>query len=287
MTSARTSATRDAVVLITGASSGIGREIARQLRDEARTLILVARREDRLRELADELTATRPELVVHVQPCDLADADATVAMLDRVEATVGAVDVLVNNAGFGDLSVFELAPWDKLRTMIAVNVEALTLLTHRLVGGMVARGRGAILNISSGFGLTWMPGLGVYVGTKHYVTAFTEALRLDLAGTGVVVTQVCPGPVRTEFEAVTGNPTGLSVPSLVELTPERCARIALRALRRRRALVVPGFWASLLVGLGRLTPRWILRLVYRWMGPALRRKQLALAAPAGTTDPTP
>lgn len=264
-------------VLITGASSGIGRAMALLLAPRARTLVLVARRKDRLEALRDELLRGRPELKVVLAPCDLGDRGQTDAMLDAVAAQAGDVDVLINNAGFGDLGVFDLADWGKTERMIGLNVTSLAYLTHRLVQPMVKRGRGGILNISSGWGLTFAPGLSAYIGTKHFVTSFTEALRLDLAGTGVVVTQSCPGPVPTEFEENMGNFTGMKVPSIVEISAERCAKASLRAFDRGRALVIPGVLIWLVTLLGIVTPRFVLRLVYRPFGRAIRKRQLAAA----------
>jgi uncharacterized protein len=268
----------DGVVLITGASSGIGLVLARMMAPRARALALVARRKDRLDALADELRASKPGLLVHTASCDLADTAQTDAMLALVASAVGPVDVLVNNAGFGDLGVFDRANWDKTRRMIDLNVTALTYLTHRLVGPMVERGRGGILMISSSYGLAFTPGMAAYIGTKHYVTGFTEALRLDLTGTGVVVTQSCPGPVATEFADGVGNFTGMDVPRLVEISAEHCARSSLRAFERGRAMVIPGVIISTLMTMAALTPRWVLRLLYMPVAAALRRKQVAVQA---------
>lgn len=265
------------VVLITGASSGIGRALALLLAPRARTLVLVARRRDRLEELRTELTTKSPRLKVVLGVCDLGDLTKTGAMLEATRAEAGEIDVLINNAGFGDLGVFDRADWDKTRRMIDLNVTSLTYLTHRLVGPMVERGKGGILNVSSGWGMSFAPGFSVYIGTKHFVTSFTEALRLDLAGTGVVVTQVCPGPVATEFEETMGNFTGQKVPGFVEITAEQCARSAVRAFDRRRALVVPGLVMKLLMFLGAWTPRFVLRLFGAPLGKSLRKKQLAAA----------
>jgi hypothetical protein len=259
------------VVLITGASSGIGREIALHIAHRARRIVLAARRKDRLDELKTELLNRNGTLVVSLYACDVTDRLATDAML----AEVGEVDVLVNNAGFGDLTMFDRADWEKTERMINLNVTALTYLTHRVVRGMVERRRGGILNISSGFGLTFTPGFAAYIGTKHFVSGFTEALRLDLAGTGVRVTQVCPGPVRTEFIDTLGNFTGMGAPSIVEISAERCARAAIRGLDWNRALVIPGILMWLLIKLGMSTPRWILRLFYFPAARMLRKKQSA------------
>ena len=268
----------DGVVLITGASSGIGRALALLAGPRARTLVLVARRRDRLEELRAELTAKSPRLKVVLGVCDLGDLAQTDSMLEAVRAEAGDVDVLVNNAGLGDLGVFDRADWGKTRRMIDLNITSLTYLTHRLVGPMVERRKGGILNVSSGWGMSFAPGLSVYIGTKHYVTGFTEALRLDLAGTGVTVTQVCPGPVATEFEENAGNFTGQKIPGIVLISAEQCAKSALRAFDRRKALVVPGLVMKLVMLLGAWTPRWMLRLIGAPIGKALRKKQLALAA---------
>ncbi|TNE89376.1 MAG: SDR family oxidoreductase [Deltaproteobacteria bacterium] len=251
----------DGAVLITGASSGIGRALAFEFAPRARAIGLLARREDRLAELRDELLALRPSLEILVLPCDLLDPEATFAALARFEEVLGPVDVLVNNAGFGDLAPLHQADLAKLERMIALNCTALTRLTHHVLPGMLARRSGGILNISSGFGLNTMPGVAAYAGSKHYVSAFTEALIAELAGTGVCACHVCPGPVKTEFIEIAGNPTGLS-PALIEITPETVARQSVRAFSRGRALIVPGWVMWGVISLGRLTPYAVLRKVY-------------------------
>ena len=256
-------------VLVTGASSGIGRELARQLAPRARALLLAARRADRLQALAAELRARHPALQVGTHACDLGEPRAVEELVEVAEAG-GPVDVLVNDAGLGDLQLFEQASWDKLAQMVQVNVLALTRLSYRLLGSMLARGRGGILNVSSAMGLTFLPGMAVYGATKHYVTALSEALRLELRGTGVVVSQLCPGPVGSEFMQVAGNPTGRPVPGWLQLSPERCARVALRGFARGKALIVPGLSMKILLGLGRLAPRPLLRLLYSRVGRWLR-----------------
>lgn len=262
------------VAVITGASSGIGREIARAIAPHVKAIALVARRRDRLEALAAELEGGRPGLRARAFECDLVDLAAASAMLAEVKAAFGDVDVLVNNAGFGDFGVFDRADWEKTKRMIDLNVTSLVYLTHQVLPNMIERDRGAILNVSSGFGLTFSPGLAGYVGTKHFVSGFTESLRLDLAGTNVVATQVCPGPVATEFSEGIGNFTGREPPGFVTVTPDVVARAAVRGLLARRALVIPGLWMKLLVPLGMYTPRFVLRLLYASLGKLLRRKQL-------------
>ncbi len=255
-------------VLVTGASSGIGRDIARLVAPRAKCIVLVARRKDRLEELARELEAASPKLTTHVYGCDLASRDAVKAFAAELAKDVGEVDVLVNNAGVGDMGVFDKADIEKQVFMIDLNITALVLLTRALLPGMVAQGRGAVLMVSSGFGLAFLPGFAAYVGTKHFVTGFTEALRLEAAGTGVRIGQVCPGPVATEFEQNIGNFTGMKVPCAVELSSLACAKSCVRAIDGDRALVVPGFLIAFLLLLSRYTPRWLVRLV---LWPAGRR----------------
>ena len=272
-------------ILITGASSGIGREMARQLAPRARALAVVARRRERLEELRSELVAAHPRLVVSVQACDLTDLESSERMVAAVQEELGDVDILINNAGFGDIGMFDRADWNKTQQMIRVNVETLTYLTHRLLAGMVARRRGGILNVSSGFGLNFMPGFSAYVGTKHYVTSFTECLRLETRSAGVVVSQVCPGPTETEFNEVMGVPGGLNAPALSRLTPARSARWALWGFERDRALISPGYIMKLLYFLGAWTPRWFLRLIYAPVGNRMRKLQAKLLAAETEGEP--
>jgi short-subunit dehydrogenase len=257
----------NATVLVTGASAGIGAELARLLAPTSKCIVLTARRADRLETLAAELR--RPGLEVRVEACDLADPAALEALIPRLPP----IDVLINNAGMGDVALFERADWAKLDLMMRINMIALTQLTYRLLPGMLERKRGGILNISSGFGLVWVPGFTTYAATKHYVSAFSEGLRLELKGTGVVVTQVCPGPVKTEFEAVAGNPTGKEMPAFIQQSAIDCARASIAGFARGRALVTPGFWAKVLNGSGRITPFWLRRLTMGWIGGALRKQR--------------
>ncbi|MCA9610570.1 MAG: SDR family oxidoreductase [Myxococcales bacterium] len=263
----------DSVVVVTGASSGIGRELARQMAPEAKALALVARRAERLEELAAELREKHPHLEVMVRPTDLHDLEACGAMIDEVQAALGRVGVLVNNAGFGDMGSFDLASWERIESMIRVNVMALAYLSHRVYPDMVAHGHGGILNVSSGFGLEFMPSFAGYVGTKHFVTGLSESLACEGRRLGVTVTQVCPGPVDTEFEAVMGNKAGRPPPSLVRISAKRCARQALAGFRRGRALVVPGFVIRLLMWSAAWTPRWLKRLLYLPAAGWLRKRQ--------------
>lgn len=226
--------------LVTGASAGIGREIARVLAREVGTLVLIARREDRLAELARELGERHPQLRLLVRAVDLLDRAATGAMLDALEAEGVAVDVLVNNAGFGDYGLFEKTGWTKTEEMLELNVVSATYLLHRLVPGMVGRGSGAILNVGSTAGMFPSPALGVYSATKAYVNLLSEVLHAELAPAGVVVTNLAPGPVPTEFQAVAGTQGKNALGKAFQVDAATCAEEAILALKAGEARVIPG-----------------------------------------------
>lgn len=265
-------------ILVTGASAGLGREIARELAARgAKSLLLVARRQDDLVALSEELVAKYPNLAVHACPCDLSDLAAIDKLLHTVSREAGAVDVLINNAGVGNFGLFENADWPNLERIIRLNILGLTYLTHKLVNPMIALGRGGILNISSVVGLMPMPGRVVYSASKHYVTAFTEALRSELRGTGVIVSQVCPGPVPTEFAAVAGSIEDMRrKPSILTVDAATCAAECLDALAQGRALVVPGQAMNVVAHAMQLIPRPVQHLIFA----GVRKRLLAEAAPA-------
>lgn len=176
-------------------------------------------------------------------------------MLARLSRHLVNIDILVNDAGQGERGLYEQASWARLEQVIQVNVVAPALLTHRLLGPMIARKRGGILNVGSGVGQLFLPGSATYVATKHFLDGFTESLRLEVEDTGVVVTQVAPGPVSdTEFEQVAG---GDEAPTpFFAISARQCAREALEAFERGEPLVYPG-----------RGHRWLMRLL-----PALSRK---------------
>lgn len=259
-------------VMITGASSGIGMAIARLVAPRATAIVLVARRAARLEGLKAELLAARPHLVVEVLPCDLSKREEVTKLVDDVRARGLEIDVLVNNAGVGIMSFFERADVDATMAMVDLNVTSVTVLTRAFLPGMIARDRGGVLNISSGFGLAAMPMFAAYIATKHYVTGLTEALVSELSGTNVVATQVCPGPVATEFESNIGNPTGKKAPAFVEISAEQCARAAIAGFDRGRALVVPGTVMKIVMLVNALSPRVLRRLFASVVGRIARKR---------------
>jgi short-subunit dehydrogenase len=254
--------------LITGASAGLGREFARQLASRMRSLIVVARREQKLGELRNELRQQHPNLAVHIRKTDLANLaqlKELIAWLDREKIDV---DLLINNAGLGDLGPFATSDPARNEQMMLVNMVALTSLTRHLLPQMIARRRGSILNVSSSAGFLPIPEFAVYAATKAYVTSFSEALRSEIGGTGVSVCTLCPGPVHTQFQDVAKRPDGQpeTGPKFVYVPVERVVRDALTALESGRPTVIPGLAMKIGMFLVRLTPMPILRWTSRFSG---------------------
>ena len=258
--------------LITGASAGIGREFAGQLAGRAQSLILVARRQERLSELHDELTRNHPILTVHIRKIDLANLSQVEELIAWLERQKIDIDLLINNAGLGDLGPFATSDPARNEEMMLVNMVALTSLTRRLLPQMIAKNRGAILNVSSSAGFLPIPGFAIYAATKAYVTSFSEALRAELRGTGLTVSALCPGPVHTEFQQAAKRPGGRieNGPEFVHVPVERVVRDTLAAIEADRPLVIPGFLMKLGMFLVRMTPMPILRWAARF--PASRSK---------------
>src|SRR5215467_8976390 len=230
----------DCNALVTGASAGIGREFAYQLAGRARSMILIARRDEKLVELADELHQAQPKLLVHVRKTDLADPVELQELLAWLDREQREVNLLINNAGLGDSGPFAKSDSVRNNQMTLVNVTALTALTRHLLPRMISRGHGGILNVSSSAGFLPIPGFAVYAATKAYVTSLSEALRAEVRGTGVSICTLCPGPVHTEFQEIAKRPEGPSEtgPKLIYVAPERVVRDALEALEADRPLVI-------------------------------------------------
>jgi short-subunit dehydrogenase len=248
--------------LITGASAGIGREFARQLAGRAGTLVLVARRLERLEELRDELTKKDPNLNVHVRAVDLSQAGAVDELCAWLNQERIAIDFLINNAGLGDRGSFATAQPERVREMVAVNIVALTTLTRALLPSMLEKRRGAILNVSSIAGFLPIRKFAVYAASKAYVTSFSEGLRAEVRKKGIAVSALCPGPVATEFSSVAQRADGkpeMASPSFIHVPVEEVVRTGLNAIERNKPLVVPGIVIKIAMLLVRLTPMAILR----------------------------
>ena len=226
--------------LVTGASSGIGAELARALARRGHGVTLVARRKDRLEELAAQL-ADAHGVRAETLGCDLADSGARTRMLASLAELELDVEVLVNNAGFGSAGRFVELDQERELEMVRLNVEAVVALCGRFAPEMAGRGRGAILNVASTAAFQPLPRNTTYAATKAFVLSFTDALHAELGEEGVTATSLCPGPVRTEFvEIANMDGAAETAPSFVWSDPGQVAEEAVRGLERGRRVVVPG-----------------------------------------------
>ncbi len=241
--------------LVTGASSGIGREIARQLAAAGTDLVIVARDDQRLRELADSV-----DVDCEVMVADLADRDALASVEARLADLDSPIDLLVNNAGFGFQGAFHELDVNRESAVVDVNITAVLRLAHVAAAAMVSAGRGGILNVSSMAGFTSTPGTATYAATKAFVTSLSESLHAELLPHGVHVCALCPGFTRTEFQSRAEYDTS-SVPAAAWQTAEEVAMAGLRGVEKNRPIVVPGTLNKVGAGLINAVPAWLRRRV--------------------------
>lgn len=253
--------------VITGASAGLGEEFAKQLAGDCGKVILVARRKERLRELADRLSSECRE--VDCRPVDLSKKDERDSLVKELAGE--KVDLLINNAGLGDYGDFLEGEWSKLNVMLQVNIVALTHLCREFGKTMVANGGGEILNVSSVASTLPIPDFAAYAASKAYVSSLSEAIRLEFREKGVKVTALCPGPVHTEFGSVAAREGGekeFGPREMIYVDKEKVVRDALDALKRGKARIFPGALVSMLAhGVGAM-PMALIRLI---MGRRPRR----------------
>ena len=257
--------------LVTGASSGIGAEIARELARRGHGLTLVARREDRLKALADEL-AQAHSVRVEVMAADLTDADSRGELPTLLEARGLNVDVLVNNAGFTTMGPVHRADRAAELALVRTNVEAVVDLCTLFVPGMVTRHRGAVLNTASTAAFQPLPGQAGYGASKAFVLSYGRALGAELRGTAVSVTTLCPGPVETGFAEAAGmtdQEAAESLPKIMWIPAQDVARAAVEGLAAGRSVVIPGTANRAAAGLAHLTPKALLVPLLAKRHPAL------------------
>lgn len=259
--------------LVTGASSGIGVEIADELAKRGHAVTLVARREDLLHEVAGRLRSAHG-VRADVLAADLSDAESRAALVDEVAAKGEIVDVLVNNAGFSTTGAVAVSDPEAEVRLVRVDVEAVVDLCSRLVPGMVERGTGAVLNVASVGAFQPLPGQASYAAAKAFVLSYTDSLHAELKGTGVTATSLCPGPVKTGFGEAAGfteGETDGALPAFMWETAADVAAEAVRGMEKGRRVVIPG--AANVVGAyaGRIAPKSLLVPLLAKQHPALKR----------------
>jgi short-subunit dehydrogenase len=246
--------------LVTGASGGLGAHFARLFAQDGHDVVLVARRRDKLDQVAAELSAIETGITVTVIVADLADPDAPPSIHDQLVQAGRNVDFLVNNAGFGTNGSFAQLPVQRELELVDVNVKALVHLTRLFLPAMIARGRGRVLNIASTAGFVPGPYMATYYASKAFVISFTEALARELRGSGVTATAACPPATSTEFAAVAGAERSTLFRSGAA-DPAQVAAYSYRAMAAGTTLAIPGMRNRLGIQGLRITPRGMIRTV--------------------------
>ena len=240
--------------LITGASSGIGRELSKVFAGSGYNLILVARNERKLETLKDKLE-TKYGIKAAVIVKDLSQKDAAQDIFDEVKTAGLSVDVLVNDAGFGDYNRYADADWNKQYDMVQVNILALMQLTKLFLPQMIEKEDGKILNLASMAAFAPGPFMSVYYATKAFVLSFSEALSAELKGSGVMVTAVCPGPTKTGFEKVAGSGTRKLFDATKRASAKDVALFSYQALISGKTVAIPGFKYKVAASGQKILPR--------------------------------
>ena len=267
---ARKESAKGKLTLITGASVGIGRELAKVFAEHGANLVLVSRSEDKLRELASGL-AEDFGIEAEVIAKDLLDPAAPREIFDALQAEGKPVDILVNNAGALEFGNFADMTVEESDAMVQLNIAALTKMTRLFVGPMAEKKSGRVLNVASIGGFQPIPSLAVYAATKAYVLSLTESLAEELRGTHVTVTALCPGLTKTDMlkKASFSNEMARLLPSLILMNPHTVAREGYRACMMGRVLQVPGIANQASVNWVRMQPRWVVRTIGGFFGRRL------------------
>jgi short-subunit dehydrogenase len=263
----------DRTALVTGASSGIGAEIARLLAARGHGVTLVARREAKLQELADELSA-KARVRAEVIAADLADVGSRNRIVEQLDERGLQVSILVNNAGMSTMGPVATSDAEREVAMVRIDVEAVVHLCSALVPGMVERGTGTVLNVASTAAFQPLPGQAGYGGSKAFVLSYGRALGAELRGTGVTVTTLCPGPVETGFGEAAGlthEESSGSLPKIMWVPVEAVAKAAVDGADKGRPVVIPGTANRILANLSHHAPRSLVLGLLARQHPALQR----------------
>jgi short-subunit dehydrogenase len=259
----------DRTAVVTGASSGIGAAIAKELASRGQQVVVVARSADKLETLAKELTAQGVR--ADALPADLSDRAQRAELLDRVRALGLEPHILVNNAGLSTLGPVHASDPEAELNLLEVDVLAVADLCSRFLPGMVERGQGAVLNVASTAAFQPLPGQAAYGGAKAFVLSYTQSLAAELHGTGVTATALCPGPVETGFADVAGfDDFGNVLPRILYQSAEAVAKTAVNGLARGQLVAIPGFANRAASVISQVTPRSLLLPILRRQHPGLK-----------------
>jgi hypothetical protein len=247
--------------LITGASSGIGMELAKIFAENKTDMVLVARSEDKLKKLAGELQASHG-VTVRILGKDLSNPEASAEIYDWCLAQDIPIHYLINNAGIGHFGLFAKSGWEEQLKMINLNTTALTYLTHLFLPAMIQRRSGKIMNVASTASFQPGPTMSVYYATKAYVLHFSEALANELHGTGVTVTALCPGPTESGFQSAADLHDSKMVKGKKLPSSKKVAEYGYHAMMQNKTVAIHGVWNYLLANSVRFTPRnWVVKIV--------------------------
>jgi len=244
--------------LITGASGGIGQDLAMLAAADGKNLVLVARSAEKLNELAELIRKNNKSEVIPIS-VDLSDEAGVKRLISEISAKDIQIDMLINNAGFGNFGDFAKADLAKNMDMIRLNISALTQLTHFALQGMLKNGRSRIMNVASTAAFMPGPGMAVYYASKAYVLSFSEALTRELKGSGITVTTLCPGPTDTGFASTAGLGKSLMHRMIPPATSIQVAKAGYKAMMKGKAIEIPGFVNKLSAMTPRFSPRSMVR----------------------------
>lgn len=244
--------------LITGASAGIGYDLAKLAAADGKNLVLVARSADKLDKLAEDIRKSSTSDVISIA-VDLSEETGVKKLISELSTNNIHLDTLINNAGFGDFGDFAKADLAKNLEMIQLNISTLTHLTHFALQGMMSNAKGRIMNVASTAAFMPGPGMAVYYASKAYVLSFSEALTRELKGSGVTVTTLCPGPTDTSFASAAGLGKSLMHRMLSPATSLQVAKAGYTAMMKGKAIEIPGFMNKLSALTPRFTPRSLVR----------------------------
>ena len=255
----------DRFALVTGASGGIGFDLARYAASDGYHVLMVARSEDQLKTNATAIARDYDVKALYFK-ADLSDYSQVVELINYIRKNELIIEILVNNAGFGDYGWFKETSWQKEHQMMQLNMVALTHLTKEVIPFMIKGGKGRVLNVSSVAGFFPGPRMAVYSATKAFVSSFSQALNYELKSDGITSTVLCPGPTRTGFADTAGMSESKLFNTMPLASSEKVARKGYKAMMKGKAMIIPGFSNKLMIRISKLIPgKWLGKMTLKIM----------------------